>query len=73
MAAEQTEGDRRVLWWLITEVLVLLGLLLTLVVWAHAPGYEYATYAVFGIALFFAAFVLPATAVWWLSGENQEH
>lgn len=70
MAAEQTEGGRRILWWLIIEVLVLLLLLLTLVDWAHGD-YHYSTYAVFAVALVFTAFVLPATAVYWLSGESQ--
>jgi uncharacterized membrane protein len=72
MAAEQTEGDRRILWWLVIEVAVLLLLLLTLVTWSSSD-YHYAIYAVFGISLIFAAIVLPATAVWWLSGESQEH
>lgn len=74
MAAEQSEGGRRILWWLILDVLVLLALLLTLVVWAHSSEYHYSTYAVFAVALVFAAFVLPASAVYWMSGETQtEH
>jgi membrane protein YdbS with pleckstrin-like domain len=74
MAAGQTEGGRRILWWLITEVLVLLVLLITLVPWAHSDGYFWSTIAVFAVSLVFAAVVLPATAVYWLSSEAEaEH
>lgn len=74
MAGEQSEGGRRILWWLILDVLVLAGVLLTLVPWAHSSGYRYATYAVFAVGVVFAAIVLPATAVYWLSSEaDAEH
>lgn len=71
--ADTDDGGRRVLWWLITEVLLLLGLLLTLVVWSNAD-YHYSIYAVFAVGVVFAAVVLPAGAVYWLTDEAEtEH
>lgn len=69
MAGEHSEGGRRILWWLILEVLLLLTALLTLATWTHAD-YHYSVYAVFAVGVVIAAIALPASAVYWLTPDH---
>jgi membrane protein YdbS with pleckstrin-like domain len=64
MESEESDQNRSVLNWLVTEVVVLAAVLIGLLVMFAADAPDLWIYLGFAVSGFFAVFVLPVWAVW---------